>query len=396
MHNKKVFLLQEIIPNYRVPVFTRLSALSGVDLTVYHSDASSTKMKENLKSADVIDGFRNKKISSFDTQVNTFQFSFIWEILRWHPDVVITGQMGRIDTLLSLLICKLLGIRFLWFQGGVPHKDPIKIREYAIRGRLNKWLGPYNPRRFISYLADGIIAYSDHAKQYYIDYGFSPDHIWIAYNSPDTDSLANSRAVWSAKPKLLAVERARFSPNDESVLLMIGRLNKQRRVDILLSAMKMLMDRGIETSLVIVGDGGEREAYEKQAKDLGLQNVYFEGAVYDDHILCRYLLVSDIFVMPGAASIALKIAMAMARPVVTADYGLEVHDIEVGVNGYVFPLGDERALTDILEELLRSDEKMGLIGNGGFCTIRDKVNIQSMVEGFRCAIFGEETLDLKL
>ena len=45
----------------------------------------------------------------------------------------------------------------------------------------------------------------------------------------------------------------------------------------------------------------------------------------------KYYLLSDIFVTPGVASMALKMAMTLGKPVITVDYGLEVHDIEDGV-----------------------------------------------------------------
>jgi glycosyltransferase involved in cell wall biosynthesis len=389
MRRTKVFLLQEIVPNYRIPVFSRISALDGVDLTVYYSDASATKKANNLKSADTIEGFRARKLPALDSRGNTFQFRFIWEILRCRPDIVISGHMGRIDTVLSLLLCKLLGIRFLWFQGGVPFKDPEKIHAYATKGLLNRWLGLNNPRLILSRVADGMIVYSSHAKQYFLQQGFKPDRIWVAHNSPDTEALARSRSTWLATPEILAAERARFAPKGQPILLMIGRLNKQRRVETLLAAISRLKSRGIDPSLILVGDGAERRTYEQQAQALGLPNVYFEGAVYDDHELCRYLLVSDIFVVPGVASLALKIAMAMGRPVVSADYGLEVHDIESGVNGHIFPLGDEHALADILERLLKSEEMTRELGNSALQTINEKININTMIEGFRRAILNE-------
>jgi glycosyltransferase involved in cell wall biosynthesis len=391
---KKVFLLQEIVPNYRVPVFSRISSLDDVDFTVFYSDASKSKQSNNLKSSDILEGFRNKKIPALSFRGTTLQFSFVYEILKQRPDVVICGYMGRVDTLLSLLLCKLMRIRFLWFQGGVPYKDPEKIRKYATRGRMSRWFGAFNPRILLSRRANGLIAYSDKAKQYYADLGFTPNRIWVAHNSPDTASLARSREIWEHHQQQLAADRTRLSPNGTPVLLMIGRLNKQRRVDTLLSAISILKGRGTDLSLVIVGDGGERSHLERTAESLGLPDVHFEGAVYDDHELCRYLLVSDIFVTPGVASLAIKIAMSMGRPVVSADYGLEVHDIDIGKNGYVFPLGNAEALADKLEVLLESEHKRREIGNGGLRTVREKINISNMVEGFRRAISGEAPSDI--
>lgn len=391
---RKVFLVQGIIPSYRVPVFRRLAELDDVDLTVFYSDSSKVQQIENLKSSDRISGFRHIKLPLIEFRSGILQFGILPRIYRERPDVFIGGQMGRTDMLMALFLCKLLGIRVLWFQGGVPYIDPEKIREYAMQGRMNRWFGRYNPRRLLSLLADGLVVYTDHAKQFYRDMGFAASRIWVAHNSTDTDALKRYREEWLAHPEILEGERNRFSPEGNPIILLIGRLNVARRVETLLHALKLLYDDGVRASFVVVGDGGERQAFSDLADSLCLQNVYFEGAVYDERELCRYLLVSDIFVVPGIASLALKMAMAMGRPVVAADYGLEVHDIEEGVNGFVFPLGDEQALAATLKPLLVSEDLMKEIGSGGLATVREKINIHEMIEGFRRAIFNEAPRDM--
>ena len=81
-------------------------------------------------------------------------------------------------------------------------------------------------------------------------------------------------------------------------------------------------------------------------------------------------------------------AMAHGVPVVTVDYGLEVHHVEDGVNGLIFPMDDSHSLANKLRVLLDSDELMREIGNNGITTIRDQVNISKMAEGFRMALYG--------
>ena len=98
----------------------------------------------------------------------------------------------------------------------------------------------------------------------------------------------------------------------------------------------------------------------------------------------------DIFVTLDVVSLALKMVMTLGKPVVTVDYGLEVHDIDDGINGFVFPMDDDEILADKIMSLLESDELMGRIGRAGEATIRDRVNIDRLVKGFRKAVFDEE------
>ncbi len=389
MKRIKVFLLQEIIPSYRVPVFNRLARLENVELTVFYSRSSKAMLQENLKSAKVIEGFQHSEIGLWELGANSYQFGMLWRVLIGRPDVVISGNADCLDRLALLVLCKLLGIRVLWFQGGVPFTDEKKINDYANRGRLNRWLGKYNPKRWLMLKADGLIAYSEHAKNYFKMLGFPDNKLWVAPNSMNTEALDSYRQDWLLRDDELQSERRRFSPQGQKVLFLLGRLNKERKVDVLLQALVQLQAKGYALALVIVGDGGERPCLEAMVGQLGLQNVYFEGAIYDEKDLSKYFLVSDIFVTPGVSSLAIKMAMFFGRPVVTVDYGLEVHDVKEGVNGFVFPMDDVQALVEKLELLVQSDTLIKHLGAGGIATIRDRININTLVEGFRRAIFAE-------
>ena len=388
MPNKKVYIFQEIIPSYRVPVFRRLGSLDGVDLTVFYSQPSKAMSRENLKNAKVIEGFRNVRIGQFEIGGCNYQFGMLWQVLLGRPDVVISGKPSTLDGMLLLVLCKFLGIRVLWFLGGVPYIDESKIKGYANRGKLNLWLGKHNPKRRLMLLADGIVAYSEHAKNFYAADGFREEDIWVAPNSPDTEALRVSGEEWLNRQDELETVKREFAPNGEKIIFLLGRLNGDRKVDVLLSALSELHKKGFKSSLVIVGDGSERSRLANMAVQLGLTSVFFEGAIYDEKELAKYFLVSDIFVTPGVASLAIKMAMFFGKPVVTVDYGLEVHDVQEGFNGFIFPMGSVGELAGKIELLLRSEELAMQIGANGRATMRDRINIDSMVEGFRKAIFA--------
>ncbi|MBL8202140.1 MAG: glycosyltransferase family 4 protein [Chromatiales bacterium] len=383
---KKVFLLQEIVPSYRVPVFRRLAALPGVELTVFYSRPGREMAAENLRNATDLTGFRAVRLRLLEFGSQAWQPGILWQLLRGRPDVLITGQAGRPDLLLALLLCKVLGVRVLWFLGGVPYTDPDRIRAYAARGRLRRWFGPGNPRDWLSRQADGLIVYSAHARGYYAAQGYDPRRIWVAPNSPDTEILEAAGREWAGQPERLAADRQRWSPAGEPVLFLLGRLNRARKVDTLLRALARLRQEGLGCALVIVGDGSERAALEAQAASLGLPNVHFEGAVYEERELARYFLLCDLFVTPGVASLAIKMALAFGKPVVTVDYGLEVHDIVDGVNGFVFPMDDDAALAARIRQVLGSGEQQRAMGREALRTIRERVNISLMINAFRRAI----------
>ncbi len=383
---KKVFVLQDIVPSYRVPFFRKLGAAPGVDLTVFYSAPTHEMRRENLKNATDLSGIHAVKLRLFAICGRSWQPGILWWLIRGRPDVLIAGQAGRLDVLLALLVAKPLGTRVLWFLGGVPYSDPAAIREYAARGRLRRWFGRANPRDWLSRRADGLIVYSEHARGFHAAQGFDERHIWVAPNSPDTDALEAYAREWSGRATVLAAERQRLSPGGEPIVFLLGRLNPARRVDTLLRALARLRTRGLACSLVIVGDGGERPALERMAGALGLAGVCFEGAIYDERELAKYFLVCDLFVTPGVSSLAIKMALTFGKPVVTVDYGLEVHDIVDGVNGLVFPMDDDAALAERIGELLKSSERRAAIGREARRTVAERVNMSAMLNGFLAAI----------
>jgi len=390
---KTVFLAQDIIPSYRVPVFRRLAAVPGVDLTVFYSRPTREMQQEGLRNAADLTGFRAVPLGLLEVGRHAWQPGLLWQVIRDRPDVLIAGQAGRLDVLLTFLIGQWLGVRVLWFLGGVPYTDPGQIRQYAARGRLRRWLGRANPRDWLVARADGLIVYSEHARGFYASQGVPARQIWVAPNSPDSDALETYGREWARQPDLLAAERHRLSPAGRPILFLLGRLNEARKVDTLLRALARVRSTGLTCSLVIVGDGSERNALEGLVARLGLPEVHFEGPIYDERELARYFLLCDLFVTPGVASMAIKMAMAFGKPVITVDYGLEVHDIVDGVNGFVFPMDDDGALAARIRQVLGSRELRRTMGVEALRTIRERVNISRMIKAFERAIDNEPDTD---
>ena len=146
--------------------------------------------------------------------------------------------------------------------------------------------------------------------------------------------------------------------NDEPVALFLGRLDDEKRVDVLLKAVAKLTDFP-NLQVDLVGDGGERERLKLLAEQLGIASrVRFLGHITDDELPGIYER-STVFVMPSIAelqSIATMEAMASGRPVIGADAMALPHLIHDGDNGYLFPPNDVDALVDRLRRVLSADK----------------------------------------
>lgn len=128
-------------------------------------------------------------------------------------------------------------------------------------------------------------------------------------------------------------------------------------IDILLDAFACVCKRqpGIDTRLLIVGDGPEREALAAQAHALGIdERVRWVGAVPHAEVP-DWLRQLDVYVAPSrreSFGVAVAEAMACGVPVVVSDAGGLPEVVESGTSGLVVAVADVQALADAIERLL--------------------------------------------
>jgi 1,2-diacylglycerol 3-alpha-glucosyltransferase len=125
------------------------------------------------------------------------------------------------------------------------------------------------------------------------------------------------------------------------IFLFVGRVDHEKRLDILLRAMSELNRDDIQ--LVVAGQGTEKPKLETLAKELELgERAHFAGFIPCED-LPALLNSVDIFTMPSEAellSIASLEAMACGRPLLLANAIALPELVTVGVNGYLFEPSD--------------------------------------------------------
>jgi len=150
---------------------------------------------------------------------------------------------------------------------------------------------------------------------------------------------------------------------EEKTVLAVGRLTRIKGYDMLLKSWRPVEKKHPDWKLKFVGDGEEREALESQAASLGLKNVEFTGMVEDvrEHYKNAAFLVlssrNEGFVM------VLLEAMSYSLPAVAFACKAGVREVvEDGVNGYLAPAGDMKALARKLDMMISDDEKRREMG----------------------------------
>ncbi len=143
--------------------------------------------------------------------------------------------------------------------------------------------------------------------------------------------------------------------SNEKMVLYIGRLSREKKLEVLLKAAKILSRR--EDMKVVIGGSGPAEMYYKSmALRLGLSNVIFMGNVPKE-MLPKLYAASDVFCLPstfetqGIVSIE---AMATGKPVVCADF-MALRDLVIdGTNGEKFESGNYVECARKIEKVLNN------------------------------------------
>ncbi|HIT76494.1 MAG TPA: glycosyltransferase [Candidatus Avipropionibacterium avicola] len=159
-----------------------------------------------------------------------------------------------------------------------------------------------------------------------------------------------------------AAGRASHDPA-HPVILFVGRLDQEKRVDELLRAFAALPEelRGPDGARVeIIGDGSCRDEWKRLVGELGVDDrVRFRGYVSEDELVEAYGRC-DIFCMPGIAELQSLVtleAMSAGKPVVAADAMALPHLVHPGENGMLYTPGNITQLRDHLASLI-SDPAM--------------------------------------
>lgn len=157
--------------------------------------------------------------------------------------------------------------------------------------------------------------------------------------------------------------RARYGLDPErTIFLFVGRVDREKRLDVLLHAFQYLKRDDIQ--LAIAGSGAALNELQALAKKLNLgARVRFTGFIHENlHVL---LNSADIFTMPSEAellSIASLEAMACGRPVLLADAVALPELVTQGVNGYLFKPGDPQDAAHFMELLADEPERWEQMG----------------------------------
>ncbi len=168
--------------------------------------------------------------------------------------------------------------------------------------------------------------------------------------------------------RLQAEQRRRYANDNEAIIYFIGRLVREKGVEVLIKSLTSVLPVFPNTKTVISGKGPMLPLLKKQAEEYGIaDNVLFTGFVTDEE-RNRLLATADITVLPSLYEpfgiVALE-AMATAAPLIVSDVGGLGEVVRHGCDGLKFPPGNHLALSAAINTLLADPPLRERLGRQG-------------------------------
>jgi glycosyltransferase involved in cell wall biosynthesis len=194
---------------------------------------------------------------------------------------------------------------------------------------------------------DSVFVNSEEYRRSWIARGFAPEKLKILPRGLDTTLFSPEHrdpAFWQ-----------KFGQHNGAVhLLYVGRISKEKDLDVLAQAYRQLRDEGLPIQLYLVGDGPYL-----QALHVAMPEAIFTGYLRGKELATAYAS-ADVFVFPSTTDTFGNVvieAQASGVPVIVSDTGGPKELVEENVNGVVTKSHDVEDLARAIRDLVNDKRK---------------------------------------
>jgi len=259
--------------------------------------------------------------------------------------------------LTALLAAKMLNLQ----TSGIYHTDfPQYIRILTEDSFLESMAWRYM-HWFYGQL-DTVFVNSEEYRQSWIKHGLDPVKLKILPRGLDTELFHPARRESAFFERFGAI-------NGDVRLLYVGRISREKDLDLLAAAYRRLRDEGLPVQLFIVGHGPYSEAFAKS-----LPEAFFTGHLSGNELATAYAS-ADIFVFPSTTdtfgNVILE-AQACGVPVVVSDSGGPKELVEDKANGLITKSHDVDDFARAIRALVTNPALRGRMGESARNSVIDR------------------------
>ncbi|PHV70671.1 1,2-diacylglycerol 3-glucosyltransferase [Sporanaerobium hydrogeniformans] len=179
-------------------------------------------------------------------------------------------------------------------------------------------------------------------------------------------------------------------PLDQPIILFIGRVAKEKSIDVIIEAMSLLLPEVPQAKLVIVGDGPARLELEELANNLGIRQAVIFTGMQPWSSIGKFYQIGDVFVSASVSEtqgLTFAEAMASSLPVVAKEDESVAGLIRDDYNGCLFHTPQE--LSRILQKLLSDPSYRQKLGENAVHSVKP---LSAEVFGHNAETFYQDIL----
>lgn len=231
-------------------------------------------------------------------------------------------------------------------------------------------------RKLFPCWGEAVIAISEAVEDHLVkDFGIHPKRVVLIKSGVDVESFH------PVDEKTKSMNRGSYGLGPELLIGIIARLSDVKGQDILISAMKKVVERIPEARLLIAGAGKTEKTLKSITKSLCLEDrVVFVPVVNQTQEILSLL---DVFVMPSrqeGLGLSIMEAQAAGLPVVASNVGGIPSLIEHGKTGILVESENPQALAEAIISLLQDKNQMRQLGAAARDSIRQNHCAEAMVD----------------
>ena len=175
-----------------------------------------------------------------------------------------------------------------------------------------------------------------------------------------------NRAPTKAKKKRALKIKFRLHP-DKPIILHVGQINFEKRVDIAVKAALKVMESSV-AQLLVVGDGNQMTSIKRICARQGLMNdCHFTGYIHSKEKLVELYSISNVFITGSTIEtqgLVLLEAAASGLPIVGVDATCIPELVHDNKNGFLTPINDVNSMAYAIRRIIDSESlarKMGSV-----------------------------------
>ena len=248
------------------------------------------------------------------------------------------------------------------------------------------YFGPWTTRVFLwlekitTPVTHRVITLTDQGRKEHMDLGIAPPEKLVTIRSGvDIEACLKECSAPPIRRQALGLDEEAF------IFGTVARLDPVKGVPHIVEALARIRSECPHARVLLVGEGSQREALERQVHEAGLEGrVVFAG--YQRRVI-PWMRMMDVFILAslneGMGRVLVE-AMVCARPVIASKTGGIPELVRDGRNGLLVEPGSVDQLADAMRRLYSRRDEARAMGKAGRRGVTERFSLKTMIEEIDC------------